>query len=174
MAEAVNVAVAPEQTVCAVGCSEIPGPVFTVNVAAVVVAPPHVLVNTARYWFPFWPALVVKLSVVDVAPVMLLNVVPPLVLICHCTVGVGCPLAPAVNVAVSPLVTVWFNGFNVIAAAVFTVSSAGLVFDDPAVLVNAARYWFPFWPADVVKLRVVDVAPVMLLNVVPPLVLTCH
>ena len=135
-----NVAVAPEQTVCAVGCSEIPGPVFTVNVAAVVVAPPHVSVNTARYWFPFWPALVVKLSVVDVAPVMLLNVVPPLVLTCHCTVGVGCPLAPAVNVAVPPLATVWLNGFNVIAAAVFTVSSAAFVFEDPAVLVNTARY----------------------------------
>ena len=135
-----NVAVAPEQTVCAVGCSEIPGPVFTVNVAAVVVAPPHVSVNTARYWFPFSPAVVVKLSVVDVAPVMLLNVVPPLVLTCHCTVGVGCPLAPAVNVAVSPLVSVWFNGFNVIVAAVFTVSSAAFVFVDPAVLVNTARY----------------------------------
>ena len=140
VAEAVNVAVAPEQTVCAVGCSEIPGPVFTVNVAAVVVAPPHVSVNTARYWFPFWPALVVKLSVVDVAPVMLLNVVPPLVLTCHCTVGVGCPLAPAVNVAVPPLVTGWLNGFNVIAAAVFTVSSAAFVFEDPAVLVKTARY----------------------------------
>ena len=169
-----NVAGAPEQTVCAVGCSEIPGPVFTVNVAAVVVAAPHVSVNTARYWFPFWPALVVKLNVVDVAPVMLLNVVPPLVLTCHCTVGVGCPLAPAVNVAVCPLVTGWLNGFNVIVGAVFTVSSAAFVFEDPAVLVKTARYWFPFWPADVVKLRVVDVAPVMLLNVVPPLVLTCH
>jgi len=174
VAAAVNVAVAPEQTVCAVGCIEIPGPVFTVNVAAVVVAPPHVLVNTARYWFPFCAALVVKLSVVDVAPIMLLNVAPPLVLTCHCTVGVGCPLAPAVNVTVWPLVIGWLKGFNVIAAAVFTVSSAAFVFDDPAVLVNTARYWFPFWPADVVKLRVVDVAPVRLLNVVPPLVLTCH
>jgi hypothetical protein len=122
------------------GCREIPGPVFTINVAAVVVAPPHVLLNTARYRFPFWPALVVKLSVVDVAPVMLLNVVPPLVLTCHCTVGVGCPLAPAVNVAVCPLVTGWLNGFNVIAGAVFTVSNTAFVFEDPAVLVNTARY----------------------------------
>ena len=140
MAEALNVAVAPEQTVCAVGCSEIPGPVFTVNVAAVVVAPPHGSVNTARYWFPFSPAVVVKLSVVDVAPVMLLNVVPPLVLTCHCTVGVGCPLAAAVNVAVCPLVIGWLNGFKVITAGVFTVSSAAFVFEDPAVLVNTARY----------------------------------
>src|SRR5271155_1924337 len=122
------------------GCSEIPGPVFTVNVAAVVVAPPHVLVNTARYWFPVWLALVVKLSVVDVAPVMLLNVVPPFVLTCHCTVGVGCPLAPAMNVAVWPMVTVWFDGLRLTVGAVLTVSSASLVFVDPAVLVKTARY----------------------------------
>ena len=29
---------------------------------------------------------------------MFVNVVPPLVLTCHCTVGVGLPLAAAVNV----------------------------------------------------------------------------
>ena len=36
------------------------------------------------------------------APEILLKVVPPSLLICHCTAGPGCPLAAAVNVAVAP------------------------------------------------------------------------
>jgi hypothetical protein len=79
---------------------------FTVRVAGVVVAVPAELVNTARYWFPFCDKAVVKLRVVEVAPETLLNVVPPSVLTCHCTVGVGEPVAAAVKVAVWPAVTV--------------------------------------------------------------------
>ena len=82
------------------------GPELTVSVAAVVVAVPAEFVNTARYRFPFCVDAAVKLSVVEVAPERLLNVIPPSVLTCHCTVGVGEPLAPAVKVAVCPTVTV--------------------------------------------------------------------
>ena len=45
---------------------------------------------------PFCIAVVAKLSVVEVAPARLLNEVPPLVLTCHCTVGVGDPQQPDV------------------------------------------------------------------------------
>ena len=82
------------------------GVAFTVSVAAVVVAVPAAFVNTARYWFPFCDEAVVKLRVVEVAPETLLNVTPPSVLTCHCTVGVGEPVAAAVKVAVWPAVTV--------------------------------------------------------------------
>jgi hypothetical protein len=37
---------------------------------------------------------------------MFVNVPPPFVLTCHCTVGAGFPLAAAVNVAVPPAPTV--------------------------------------------------------------------
>ena len=87
---------------------------FTVSVAAVVVADPPELVNTARYLFPFCDKVVVKLSVVEVAPERLLKVAPPSVLTCHCTVGVGEPVAAAVKVAVWPAVTVWSTGCVVI------------------------------------------------------------
>ena len=79
---------------------------FTVSVAAAVVAVPAELVNTARYWFPLCDEAVVKLRVVEVAPETLLKVAPPSVLTCHCTVGVGEPVATAVKVAVWPAVTV--------------------------------------------------------------------
>jgi hypothetical protein len=84
----------------------IAGAVLTVRVAAVVVALPSVFVNTARYLFPFCERVVVNVSVVDVAPATLLNVVPPSVLTCHCTVGVGFPLAAAVKLALAPAATV--------------------------------------------------------------------
>jgi hypothetical protein len=44
--------------------------------------------------------------VVAVAPPMSFQLPPPFVLTCHCTVGVGFPLAPAVKVAFCPYVTV--------------------------------------------------------------------
>jgi hypothetical protein len=82
------------------------GVAFTVSVAAVVVAVPPEFVNTARYRFPFCDNAVAKLRVVEVPPETLLNVAPPSVLTCHCTVGVGEPVAAAVKVAVCPAVTV--------------------------------------------------------------------
>jgi len=81
--------------------------------AAAVVAVLQELVKTAWYRLPFWLSWAMKLSVVDVAPAMLVNVVPPLVLTCHCTVGVGLPDAAAVNVAVVPTPMDWFAGFSV-------------------------------------------------------------
>ena len=51
-----------------------------------------------------------------VAPEMLLKVEPPSMLTCHCTVGVGLPLAAAVKVAVWPAVTVWLAGWVVTVA----------------------------------------------------------
>src|SRR6266478_4663956 len=147
---------------------------FTVSVAAVVVAVPAEFVNTARYWYPFCDKVVVKLRVVEVAPETLLNVTPPSVLTCHCTVGVGEPVAAAVKVAVWPAVTVWLPGCAVMVAEVFTVSVAAVVVAGPAEFVNTARYWFPVCDKAVVKLRVVEVAPETLLNVTPPSALTCH
>src|SRR5882672_2409884 len=149
---------------------------FTVSVAAVVVAVPAEFANTARYWFPFCDKAVVKLRVVEVAPETLLNVTPASVLTCHCTVGVGEPVAAAVKIAVWPADTVWFAGCVVIAGGVgeFTVSVAAVVVAVPAEFVNTARYWFPLCDKVVVKLRVVEVAPERLVNVTPPSVLTCH
>src|SRR5882672_7279422 len=106
---------------------------------------------------------------------MLLNVTPS-VLTCHCTVGVGEPVAAAVKVAVWPAVTVWFVGWVVIVGSVgeFTVSVAALVVAVPAEFVNTARYWFPLCNKLAVKLSVVEVAPETSLNATPALVLTCH
>ena len=44
----------------------------------------------------------VNVSVVEVAPGTLVNVVPPSVLTCHCTVGAGVPVAAALNDADCP------------------------------------------------------------------------
>jgi hypothetical protein len=76
----------------------------TVRVAAVVVAVPTELVNTAWYLFPFCEKAAVNVSVVEVALGTLLNVPPP-TLTCHCTVGAGVPLAAAEKVALLPAFT---------------------------------------------------------------------
>ena len=86
---------------------------LTVKVAALLFTLPAVFVNTIRYLFPVCEAAVVKLSVVEVAPLRLLNVTPPSVLTCHCAVGVGEPVAAAVKVAVWPALTVWLTGWVV-------------------------------------------------------------
>ncbi len=99
----------------------------TVSVAAVVVAEPKLLVKTARYSLPLWPAVVTMLSVVDVAPATLAKVEPPFVLTCHCTVGAGVPLAAAVNVAVWPALTASLTGFVVTTGAESTVIEVAFV-----------------------------------------------
>jgi hypothetical protein len=76
----------------------------TVRVAAVVVAVPTELVNTAWYLFPFCEKAAVNVNVVEVAFGTLLNV-PPLTLTCHWTVGAGVPLAAVVKVALLPALT---------------------------------------------------------------------
>src|SRR5579871_2272112 len=106
---------------------------------------------------------------------MFVNVAPPLVLTCHCTVGVGLPLAAAVNVAVDPALTLWLVGFVVTVGAKFTVIVAAVVVADPLVLVNTARNFVPFCPAVTFgTVNVVVVAPATLLNVAPPSVENCH
>jgi hypothetical protein len=83
------------------------GPPVTVRVAAFELTLPAELVNTARYWYPFCRNVTPgSVSVVDVAPLTLLNVAPLSVLTCHCTVGAGFPLAEAMKVAVPPAATV--------------------------------------------------------------------
>ena len=54
--------------------------------------------------------MVVKLSVVEIAPGILENVPPWFVLTCHCTVGAGVPVAEAVNVTGWPATIVWLMG----------------------------------------------------------------
>ena len=76
------------------------GALLTTNVAADEVAVPTLLVNTARYSSPDCVAVAVNEYVVDVAPEILVNEEPPLVLLCHCTVGAGVPVAMAVRLTV--------------------------------------------------------------------------
>ena len=97
-------------------------------------------------------------------------------LTCHCTVGVGVPLAAAVKVTGLPAVTVWLVGWVVTtgATAAVTVSVAGWLVALPATLVKTASYSLPSSVALVVKVSVVAVAPVMSAKVTPPSVLTCH
>ena len=95
-------AVAPAQTDWSAGSLVVV--TTTVSVAAVVVAVPPSFVNTARYWLPLSARAAVNMSVVLVAPGI--SVKGPPLLTCHCTVGVGKPLAEAVKVAVSPSQTV--------------------------------------------------------------------
>src|SRR6202050_3814180 len=117
-------------------------------------------------------------SVVEVAPDKLVNVPPLFVLTCHCTVGVGEPDAAAVNVAVAHAITVTVVGSVVILGPVFpvfTVRVAFVVVALPAALVKTARYLLVFIATVVlVRLSVVEVAPDIFVNDVPPLVLTCH
>ncbi len=86
VAAAVKLAVVPEQTVVFEGLVVTAGRVSTVSVAAVVLAEPQASVKTARYCLVLSPAAAVNERVVLVAPGMLLNVAPPSVETCHCTV----------------------------------------------------------------------------------------
>ena len=70
----------------------------TVRVAALVVTLPAGFVKTASYSLPLMLTdTLLRVSVVDVAPLIGLNVRPSSVLTCHCTVGDGSPEAAAVK-----------------------------------------------------------------------------
>ena len=84
---------------------------------------------------------------------ILLQVVPLLVLTCHCTVGAGVPVAAAVNVAVVPVFAVTLAGWLVMVGAWFTPSTATLLRADPTLFTNEARYCVP--PLAVVSTPVV-------------------
>src|ERR1051325_7578142 len=107
------------------------GGVCRVKVANVLVALPAALEKTARYLLPLLASAAVKAYVSDVAPAMLAKRLPPLVLICHCTVGVGLPLAMAVKVIEWPAGAAASNGLVVTTGAVCTVSGAGVVVATP-------------------------------------------
>jgi len=112
----------------------------TVNNAGVVVELDTEFVKTASYKFPVCANDVVKLRVVEVAPLIALNDAPPFVLTNHCTVGAGFPVAAAVKVAVSVAPTVRFTGLRVIVGAKSTVSVAAVVVPVPPEFVNTALY----------------------------------
>src|SRR5438067_2653310 len=112
VAAAVKVTGEPEQMVCEIGSVETTGSVSTVSVAKAVLVEPQASVKTARYFLPLSPATVAKLSVVEVAPGMLLK--PEPVSTCHCTVwSEAFEVAAAVKVAVPAGQTVWVTGLAV-------------------------------------------------------------
>jgi hypothetical protein len=80
-----------------------------------------------------------SVSVVPVAPEMFEYDEPPLLLTCHCTVGVGLPVAAAVKVTGWPAVTVWLAGVVLTVGAYLTVSVALVVIAEPTLFVKTAR-----------------------------------
>jgi hypothetical protein len=108
-ADAVRVTDAPGLTVVLIGAVEMAGAESTNSVAAEVVAVPPAFVKTARYELPDMAAVGVKVYAGFVAPAILVHVAP-LVLTCHCTVGVGEPTAAAEKVTDWPSMKVWLEG----------------------------------------------------------------
>jgi len=149
-----------------------PTETFTVKVAALVVMLPQLSVKTARYWLPFCELCTVKVRLAEVAPLTFVQFTPS-VLLCHCTVGAGAPLAAAVKLTLWPAIALWLAGLVVTAGAVFAVRVAAFVVADPPAFVNTARYWLPFCEACAVKVNVGEVPPLTLLQVTPS-VLLCH
>ena len=136
-----KLAIAPSQTVTSAGTVAVVL-AFTVNTAALVVAVPHVLLKTARYWFPFWEELVAKLSVPVVAPGMSVNEAPPLIETCHWTAVL--PFAAALKLANAPSHTAMLVGLALTAGAALTVNVAAVVVAVAGVasqvLLKTARY----------------------------------
>ena len=111
---------------------------MTVRIAADVGSLPQSVVKTARYLFPLCDAEAVKLRVVPVAPSMLFQSDPLLVLSCHCTVGE--PLAAAEKLTVPPTHADWFDGLVVMVEVPLTVNVPAVVVAVLHVFVNTARY----------------------------------
>jgi hypothetical protein len=158
-AAAVNVAVLVFPTELFIGLSVIDGIEVTLNNAAVVVAFPAVLVNTASKSLPSCVELTMKDNVVDVAPATAEYDEPPFVLTIHCTVGVGVPLAAAEKVAVLPALVDTFEGLVLMAGMEPVINGAGVLVALPIEFVNTASYRFPFIAGVTVKVKVYDVAP---------------
>ena len=98
------------------------------------------------------PSNVVARSSAGPAPGTLDQLAPLSVLICHCTAGVGTPVAAAVNAAVSPgPITRSIGWLTSVGAA----SKRSVPLDDATVpneFENTARYWLPFVLASSVTL----------------------
>src|SRR6185295_15533978 len=75
---------------------------LTVNVAALEFTVAPVFVHAALYCLLLSAVVVANDKVPEVAPLTLVHVPPPFVLTCHCTVGVGVPLAADVKLAFTP------------------------------------------------------------------------
>ena len=149
------------------------------SVTAAVVAEPTELVNTASYSYPFCADEAVNEYVVDVAPLMAVHELPPLVELRHWTVGVGEPDAAALNDAVEPEATEMLEGWDVIFGALeddptVTVSVTAAVVAEPTELVNTASYLYPFCADEDVNEYVGEVAPLMAVHELPPLVELRH
>ena len=101
---------------------------------------------------------------VDVAPLMFVQLEPLFSESCHCTVGVGLPDAAAENVAVDPEATLTLTGCVVTfgaAVAAVTVSRALFVVALPAEFVNTALNRAPFCEASAApRFSDAEVAPV--------------
>jgi len=138
-AAAVKLTVAPATTAIDVGCVVIAGAAVTVSAAALVAVVPPALVNSALYWAPLSVAAVAGvIYVADVAPAIAVNVLDPGGSEYHCTVGLGCPVAAALKVAVAGAVTVCAVGWVVMVGATFTVNVATSVVAELTELVNSA------------------------------------
>jgi hypothetical protein len=152
--------------------------VVTVNVAGAVVALPPALVNVAWNSQPLSEDVAVNAYVVDVAPEIVLQLAPEFVETDHATLGVGVPVAPALNAAVDPPVTVRLDGERITLGAtawgVVTPSVAGEVVTLPKRFVNVASYSHPFSVEVAVKVYVADVAPEIALQLAPEFVETDH
>ena len=72
---------------------------------------------------------------------MFVQVLPPLVLNCHC-VEVAL-VAAADKLTIVPEMTDWLVGLPITTGTTATVNVAGEVVAVPAVLVKTARYWLP-------------------------------
>src|SRR4051812_16223305 len=89
----------PGHTVCELGSSATTGSLLRLSVAAVLATfAPQTLLNRAYTTLSRSAATALKVKLRPVAPGMSLKVMPPSVLTCHCTLGLGVPLALALKV----------------------------------------------------------------------------
>ncbi len=109
------------------------------------------------------------------APSTGLQVPPPSVEICHCTVGAGNPEAVASKTALWPSSTVTLSGCLVTAGAFCTVSVAASLLASPSVFLKVARYSWPLRDAFTATIvSELDVAPATFVQVLPPLEEVSH
>lgn len=82
---------------------------LTVNIAALELTDPALLLHTARYCLLLSAMVTAKVNVALVAPGIFVHVVP-VGLDCHCTVGDGAPLAAEVKLVFVPEHFAWDAG----------------------------------------------------------------
>ena len=118
----------------------------TVSVAAVLSTLPAVLATTTRTSLPSSASVTAGSVNVAALPPALVQVVPPLLLVCQRYVG-AVPVAVTANDALLPSITAAFCGCAVIATGTMrasTVSTAGLLLRKPTLLDTRTRSCCPF------------------------------